>query len=196
MRKSRTVDFDLDGVGALVIGKMLSAKRQRIACLVVFDLVLWHVGARVVHVVTGLAVGLGLDQDRTFTGEQTPPRVDGALVYLQNVIAVYGEALDAITLTAAEQVDDTTRLVHGSGHGELVVLDDEQQRQVPDGGQVQRLAEGPVVGGAVGAGGLGISSAVTSAQESIERGGGGLLIVGGLAVAVIIIMFMVFKGRK
>ncbi len=58
------------------------------------------------------------------------------------------------------------------------------------------LVKTGVVGGAVGAGGLGISSAVTSAQESIERGGGGLLIVGGLAVAVIIIMFMVFKGRK
>ena len=58
------------------------------------------------------------------------------------------------------------------------------------------LVKTSVVGGAVGAGGLGISSAVSSAQESIERGGGGLLVVGGLAIAVIIIMFMVFKGRK
>ena len=53
-----------------------------------------------------------------------------------------------------------------------------------------------VVGGSIGAGGLGISSAVNSAQESIERGGGGLLVVGGLAFAVIILMFMIFKGRK
>jgi len=58
------------------------------------------------------------------------------------------------------------------------------------------LVKTGVVGGSIGAGGLGISSAVTSAQESIERGGGGLLVVGGLAIAVIIIMFMVFGGRK
>ena len=41
-------------------------------------------------------------------------------------------------------------LVDGGGHGELVVLDDHQQRQVPEGGQVQGLAEGAVAGGAVG----------------------------------------------
>jgi hypothetical protein len=58
------------------------------------------------------------------------------------------------------------------------------------------LVKTGVVGGSVAAGGLGISSAVSSAQESIERGGGGLLVVGGLAIAVIIIIFMVFRGRK
>ena len=58
------------------------------------------------------------------------------------------------------------------------------------------LVKTSVVGGSVAAGGAGIASAVSSAQESIERGGGGLLIVGGVAIAVIIILFMVFKGRK
>ena len=58
------------------------------------------------------------------------------------------------------------------------------------------LVKTGVVGGSVAAGGAGIASAVSSAQESIERGGGGLLIVGGVAIAVIIILFMVFKGRK
>ena len=58
------------------------------------------------------------------------------------------------------------------------------------------LVKTGVVGGSVAAGGAGIASAVSSAQESIERGGGGLLVVGGVAIAAIIILFMVFKGRK
>jgi hypothetical protein len=55
------------------------------------------------------------------------------------------------------------------------------------------VAKVGVTGAAVGAGGLGVSSAIGSAQESISKGGGGLLVVAGLAVAAIIIIIMVVK---
>ena len=50
-----------------------------------------------------------------------------------------------------------------------------------------------VIGGAVGAGGLGLSSAIGSAQESIEQGGGGLLMVGGIAAAVILLLILLLR---
>ena len=53
-----------------------------------------------------------------------------------------------------------------------------------------------VIGGSVGAAGLGISSAVGSAQASLERGGGGALMVGGLALAAVVLVFLLMRGRK
>jgi hypothetical protein len=55
------------------------------------------------------------------------------------------------------------------------------------------VAKVGVTGAGVGAGGLGVSSAIGSAQESLSKGGGGLLVVAGLAVAAIIIIIMVVK---
>ena len=46
-----------------------------------------------------------------------------------------------------------------------------------------------IVGGSVAAGGLGISSAVGSAQQSIEQGGAGLLTVGGIIVNYFIFIY-------
>ena len=52
-----------------------------------------------------------------------------------------------------------------------------------------------IVGGSVAAGGLGISSAVGSAQQSIEQGGAGLLTVGGIIVAIILFLFIISRRK-
>jgi hypothetical protein len=52
-----------------------------------------------------------------------------------------------------------------------------------------------IVGGSVAAGGFGISSAVGSAQQSIEQGGGGLLAVGGIIVAFILFLIIILRRK-
>jgi len=52
-----------------------------------------------------------------------------------------------------------------------------------------------IVGGSVAAGGFGISSAVGSAQQSIEQGGAGLLTVGGIIVAIILFLFIIMRRK-
>ena len=52
-----------------------------------------------------------------------------------------------------------------------------------------------IVGGSVAAGGYGISSAVGSAQQSIEQGGAGLLTVGGIIVAIILFLFIILRRK-
>ena len=52
-----------------------------------------------------------------------------------------------------------------------------------------------IVGGSVAAGGFGISSAVGSAQQSIEEGGAGLLTVGGIIVAVLLFLFIILRRK-
>ena len=52
-----------------------------------------------------------------------------------------------------------------------------------------------VTGAAVGAGGVGIGSAIGSAQDSITKGGGGLLVVGGLAIVGLIIIIMITRRK-
>ena len=52
-----------------------------------------------------------------------------------------------------------------------------------------------IVGGSIAAGGLGISSAIGSAQESISEGGEGLLFVGGAVVAILLILFLLLRRK-
>lgn len=52
-----------------------------------------------------------------------------------------------------------------------------------------------IVGGSIAAGGLGISSAIGSAQESISEGGGGLLAIGGLIAAILLILFLLLRRK-
>ena len=52
-----------------------------------------------------------------------------------------------------------------------------------------------IVGGSVAAGGYGISTAVGSAQQSIEQGGAGLLTVGGIIVAIILFLFIILRRK-
>jgi len=52
-----------------------------------------------------------------------------------------------------------------------------------------------IVGGSVAAGGFGISSAVGSAQQSIEQGGAGLLTVGGIIVAILLFLIIIMRRK-
>ena len=52
-----------------------------------------------------------------------------------------------------------------------------------------------IVGGSVAAGGFGISSAVGSAQQSLEQGGAGLLTVGGIIVAILLFLFIILRRK-
>ena len=52
-----------------------------------------------------------------------------------------------------------------------------------------------IVGGSIAAGGLGVSSAIGSAQQSIEEGGGGLLAIGGIIAAILLILFLLLRRK-
>lgn len=52
-----------------------------------------------------------------------------------------------------------------------------------------------IVGGSIAAGGLGISSAIGSAQQSIDEGGAGLLAIGGIIVAILLILFLLLRRK-
>ena len=52
-----------------------------------------------------------------------------------------------------------------------------------------------IVGGSIAAGGLGLSSAIGSAQESISEGGGGLLAIGGIIAAILLILFLLLRRK-
>jgi len=58
-----------------------------------------------------------------------------------------------------------------------------------------RYVKTGVIGGSIGAAGLGLSSAIGSAQESITEGGGGLLAIGGIIVAVLLILFLLLRRK-
>ena len=57
------------------------------------------------------------------------------------------------------------------------------------------FAKTGIVGGSVAAGGLGISSAVDSAQQSIEQGGEGLLLVGGVIAVILLFLFIILRRK-
>jgi len=52
-----------------------------------------------------------------------------------------------------------------------------------------------IIGGSIAAGGLGVSSAIGSAEESIQQGGTGLLFVGGAVVAILLILFLLLRRK-
>ena len=58
------------------------------------------------------------------------------------------------------------------------------------------IAKTGIIGGSIGAAGLGISSAVGSAEQSIQTGGHGLLVIGAIAAGIILILLLLFRGRK
>jgi len=57
------------------------------------------------------------------------------------------------------------------------------------------FAKTGIVGGSIAAGGLGVSTAIDSAQQSIEEGGGGLLMVGGIIAAILLILFLLLRRK-
>ena len=57
------------------------------------------------------------------------------------------------------------------------------------------FAKTGIVGGSIAAGGLGVSSVIDSAEESIQQGGTGLLMVGGAVVAILLFLFLILRRK-
>ena len=68
---------------------------------------------------------------------------------VEHVHPVTAHPRDAEALALALQVGDGGVAPQGGAHPELVVGDHEHHRQAPQRGEVERLAEGALVGGAV-----------------------------------------------
>ena len=52
-----------------------------------------------------------------------------------------------------------------------------------------------IVGASVAGGGLGVSSAINSAEQSIQQGGAGLLTVSGVIVAILLFLFLILRRK-
>ena len=52
-----------------------------------------------------------------------------------------------------------------------------------------------IVGGSVAAGGFGLSSAIESAEESVQQGGAGLLTIGAIGAAIILFLFLILRRK-
>ena len=71
-------------------------------------------------------------------------------VHIQRILSVNApEALDAVGLGFAMQLDLAAGAIDLRAHGVAVVLDDPDHRQIPDGAHIQRFVEITVVGGAI-----------------------------------------------
>ena len=113
------------------------------------DLFLRAVLARVGHRVAAVAVGLGLDQRRPLLLARAVDGLAQRVAHGQQVHAVDVAAGDAVGGAALVEVLDRGRAVEGGAHAVAVVLDDVDDRQVPQRAHVQRLVEGALVDGAV-----------------------------------------------
>ena len=58
------------------------------------------------------------------------------------------------------------------------------------------FAKTGIVGGSVAAGGFGLSSAIDSAEQSIESGGSGVLMIVGVIAAILLFLFLILRGKK
>jgi len=52
-----------------------------------------------------------------------------------------------------------------------------------------------IVGGSIAAGGLGLSEAIGSAEQSIQEGGTGLLAVGAIIGAILLILILILRRK-
>ena len=123
--------------------------QDRVALAPLLDLLLGAVLLGVGHRVAAEAVGDGLD-------EGGPPLVAGHAqglgdhgVRVDDVHAVAPHAGHAEGLALGPQVGDRRVALQRRAHPELVVDHQEDDRQLPQGGEVHGLAEGALVAGAV-----------------------------------------------
>ena len=119
--------------------------RSRQSATSSFAAVLLGVG----HRVAAEAVGDGLDQQRPALLADPLDRLADDRVGVEHVHAVAAHPGHAEALALALQVGDGGVAAQRRAHAELVVGDHEDDRQPPQRGEVQRLAEGALVGGAV-----------------------------------------------
>ena len=122
---------------------------DRVALAPLGDLLLRAVLLGVGHRVAAEAVGDGLDEHRLAVLAGAPDRLAHDLVGLDHVHAVAAHAGDAEAVAAAVQVGLRGVALERGAHPELVVGDHEDDRQLPQRGEVERLAERPLVGRAV-----------------------------------------------
>ena len=127
----------------------LGERVDRIALAPLRDLLLRAVLLRVGHRVPAEAIRDGLDEDRLAVLARAPDRFAHRLVGLDHVHAVAAQAGHAEALAAAMQVGHGRVALDRGAHAELVVGDHEHDRQLPQGGEVERLAERPLVRRAV-----------------------------------------------
>ena len=132
-----------------VVQQPLGERVDRVALAPLGDLLLGAVLLRVGHRVAAEAVGDGLDEDRLAVLARAPDRLAHDRVGLEHVHAVAAQAGHAEALAAAVQVGHRRVALDRRAHAELVVGDHEDDRQLPQGGEVERLAERALVGGAV-----------------------------------------------
>src|SRR5690606_8780835 len=92
------------------------------------------------------AIGHGLEQRRPLARARPLDRPRHRIIGGEGVVAVEGEALDAVGAGALADALDVEGPLHRHRHGVLVVLAVVDDRQVPDGSHVQRLVERALVG--------------------------------------------------
>ena len=95
------------------------------------------------------AIGLGLDQRRTLARPRPLGRLERGFGDGGEIVAVDDDARHRIGARAVGDIGDGGRAGHRHRHRILIVLADEDDRQLPDRGEVERLVKGALVVGAV-----------------------------------------------
>ena len=138
-------------LGDVVLAQVepLRVARDRVALAPLLDLLLVPVLLRIGHRVAAEAVGLGLDEDRPAVLADGLDRLAEHLVGVHDVHPVAAHPGHAEALAALVQVGLRGVALERGAHAELVVGDHEDHRQLPQRGDVERLPERALVGGAV-----------------------------------------------
>jgi hypothetical protein len=119
------------------------------------------------------AVGERLDEDGTALLPGLADRLAHHVVGVHDVHPVAAHAGHAEALAPAVELGHGGVPRQRGAHAELVVGDHEDDRKLPEGGEVERLAEGALVGGAVAehADGDLVEAAVVRGQRHARRQG-------------------------
>ena len=132
-----------------VLGHPLAEVVDRVALAPLLDLLLGAVLLGVGHGVAAVAVGHRLHQLRLALLARALERLAHHRVGVEHVHAVALRAGHAEALRLPRQVGHRRVALQRGAHAELVVDDQEDDRQAPQRSQVHGLAEGALVGGAV-----------------------------------------------
>ncbi len=132
-------------LGLEALGKRL----DRILLAPLGDLLLGPVDLGVGGGVAPVAIGEGLDQRRATILASDSQMLGDGLAHRQHVHAVGADAGNAEALGLLREVGDRGMALDRGPHAVEVVLEDEDDRQAPQGGEVHRLAEVAGVRGAV-----------------------------------------------